>query len=155
MTANNYAPVAATMRCCSRWSTSIISSASTTRLGTRPAFRPIPREFVATLGERIRRCVSHEVFDVGQPVSVTASIGLAEYPLFRTGGQQLGWEQMLELADAALYWVKENGRDGWAALRPTAETDLDTLIAKLRLGAQALIDRGQLEIISSRVEVEV
>jgi diguanylate cyclase (GGDEF)-like protein len=113
-------------------------------------FRPIPREFVATLGERIRNCVSHEVFDVGQPVSVTASIGLAEYPQFRSGAQHRGWEQMLELADAALYWVKANGRDGWAALRPTCRTNMDTLASQLRLGAQALIDSGQLEIVSAR-----
>jgi diguanylate cyclase (GGDEF)-like protein len=118
-------------------------------------FRPIPREFVATLGERIRHCVSHEVFDVGQKVTVTASVGLAEYPLFRTGDQHLGWEQMLELADAALYWVKENGRNGWAALRPTAETDMSTLIDKLRSGAQGLVDSGQLEVIGSRVGVAV
>ncbi len=113
--------------------------------------RPVPRQFVATLGERIRQCVSDEVFDVGQPVTMTASIGLAEYPLFAEGGQQLGWEQMLELADAALYWVKEHGRDGWAALRPTTGADIDTLKTRLRLGAQALIDSGQLEIISSRM----
>jgi diguanylate cyclase (GGDEF)-like protein len=118
-------------------------------------FRPIPREFVATLGERIRQCVANEAFDVGQPVSVTASIGLAEYPLFRTGAQQLGWEQMLELADAALYWVKQNGRDGWAALRPTAQTDTSTLVDKLRLGAQGLVDGGQLEVLSSRARAAV
>jgi diguanylate cyclase (GGDEF)-like protein len=118
-------------------------------------FRPIPREFVCTLGERIRKCVADQTFDVGKQISLTCSIGLSEYPLFRGGGHQLGWEQMLELADAALYWVKEHGRDGWAALRPTAETDMATLMEQLRLGAQALIDSHQLEIVSSRSEVEV
>jgi diguanylate cyclase (GGDEF)-like protein len=117
-------------------------------------FRPIPREFVAALGERIRRCIADQVFDVGEPVSVTASIGLAEYPLFQSSDRRLGWEQMLELADAALYWVKQNGRDGWAALRPTAHTDLDTLMNLLRSGAQKLIDSQQLELISSKSRVE-
>jgi diguanylate cyclase (GGDEF)-like protein len=118
-------------------------------------FRPIPREFVATLGERIRRCVADQVFDVGQPVTLTCSIGLAEYPLFRAGDHQLDWEQMLELADAALYWVKENGRNGWAALRPTATTDMTVLMGQLRFGAQALIESRQLELISSRTVAPV
>ena len=85
-----------------------------------------------------------------QRVSLTCSIGLAEYPLFRDAQQQLGWEQMIELADAALYWVKHNGRDGWAALRPTPDTDLATLIGSLQSGAQSLIDNRRLVIVSSR-----
>ena len=115
-------------------------------------FRPIPRHFVPVLGERIRRSVADQAFDVGddQRVSLTCSIGLAEYPLFRDAQQQLGWEQMIELADAALYWVKHNGRDGWAALRPTPDTDLASLIGSLQSGAQALIDNRRLVIVSSR-----
>ena len=35
-----------------------------------------------------------------------------------------GWEQLVELADAALYWVKENGRNGWSALGPAPDGDL-------------------------------
>ena len=115
-------------------------------------FRPIPRQFVPVLGERIRRSVAEQVFDVGDELRVplTCSVGLAEYPLLRDPQQQLGWEQMVELADAALYWVKENGRNGWAELRPTQRTDLAGLIANLQFGAQALIDQGRLSILSAR-----
>ena len=114
-------------------------------------FRPIPRQYVAVLAERVRRSVAEQAFDVGngQHLPLTCSIGLAEYPLFRGDGQQLGWEQMVELADAALYWVKANGRDGWAELQPTGRTDLPTLITDLRSGAQALIDSGRLAVLTS------
>jgi diguanylate cyclase (GGDEF)-like protein len=115
-------------------------------------FRPMPQQAVSGLGERIRSRVAEHVFDVGDGVrvSLTCSIGLAEYPLFRDAPHELGWEQTVELADAALYWVKKNGRDGWAALRPTEEGIRDNLLRSLQAGAQALIDNRQLKIVSSR-----
>ena len=114
-------------------------------------FRPMPRKYVQVIGERIRRSVAEQRFDVGgdRHLPVTCSVGMAEYPLFRDAQQQLGWEQMVELADAALFWVKEHGRNGWAVLRPTQQTELSSLIRSLSAGAQGLIDNKRLEIISS------
>jgi diguanylate cyclase (GGDEF)-like protein len=115
-------------------------------------FRPMPRQSVPALGERIRRKVAEHVFDAGEGIHLplTCSIGLAEYPLFRDAPHELGWEQTVELADAALYWVKNNGRDGWAALRPSDYSDRASLLDSLQSGAQALIDNRQLKIISSQ-----
>ncbi len=114
-------------------------------------FRPMPREFVPVLGERIRSCVAEHRFAISEEleVPVTCSIGLSEYPLFRDRQQLLGWEAMIEIADAALYWAKQNGRDTWAVLRPTELTDLTSLPGNLQLGAQALVDSGQLMIVSA------
>ena len=118
-------------------------------------FRPVAQQFVAMLGERIRNSIAEQVFDLGDgvQVSITCSIGLSECALFRDEQHQVGWEQMIELADAALYWVKQNGRNGWAALRPTAKTDFTTVIGSLKNGAQTLIDGDRLSIISSKDEV--
>jgi hypothetical protein len=74
--------------------------------------------------------------------------------LFAGSSHGLDWEQMVELADAALYWVKHNGRDGWAALRPTATTNMHELMTRLKEGAAPLIDSGQLALISSVSPVE-
>jgi diguanylate cyclase (GGDEF)-like protein len=46
----------------------------------------------------------------GQNLSVTVSVGLAEYRI----GEE-GWEEFLQRADAAMYQAKHHGRDGWAA----------------------------------------
>jgi diguanylate cyclase (GGDEF)-like protein len=115
-------------------------------------FRPMPRETVPSLGERIRGKIAKQVFDVGDGLRLrlTCSVGVAEYPLFRDGQHPLGWEQTVELADAALYWVKNNGRNGWAALRPTEHSERSSLLQSLQAGAQALIDNRQLKIVSSR-----
>ena len=114
-------------------------------------FRPMPRQYVTVIGERIRHAVSVQLFDIGgdQRVPVTCSVGLAEFPLYRDAQQQMGWEQMVELADAALYLVKNNGRNGWAVLRPSRKAELSTLIRGLQGGAQPLIDNGRLELTSS------
>ena len=80
-------------------------------------FRPMPRQYVSTIGDRIRRCVTEHKFEIDENthLDITCSVGLSEYPIARDAEYQLAWEQMVELADAALYWIKRNGRDGWAA----------------------------------------
>ncbi|UUZ57428.1 GGDEF domain-containing protein [Massilia sp. H-1] len=117
--------------------------------------RPSTRQFVPVLGERIRRAVAEHSFDLGDGVhiSLSCSIGLAESGLYLNGQQSVGWEQLVELADAALYWTKENGRNGWAALRPRPNVDFAELIEKLHLGAQIMIDTGRVVLISSRDEL--
>jgi predicted signal transduction protein with EAL and GGDEF domain len=104
------------------------------------------------LGERIRRAIASHRFDLGDQVQVelTCSIGLSESGLYMDGQSAVGWEQLVELADAALYWVKENGRNGWSALRPLPQIDVAALIEKLHLGAQHMIDTQRVSLISSR-----
>ena len=115
-------------------------------------FRPVPHRHVPTLGERIRRIVEQHAFDAGggQALTLSCSIGLAEYPLSHEGGDRLGWEQVVELAEAALLWVKLNGRDGWAQLVPTTPAELVALLPRLPAETQALIDSGRLTLLSSR-----
>ncbi|MES2319033.1 MAG: diguanylate cyclase [Pseudomonadota bacterium] len=117
--------------------------------------RPSTRQFVPVLGERIRRAVADHSFDLGDGVhvSLTCSTGLAESGLYLNGMQSVGWEQLVELADAALYWVKENGRNGWSALRPNPNVNFAELVEKLHLGAQIMIDTNRVKLISSKDEM--
>ncbi|MBS0456535.1 MAG: diguanylate cyclase [Proteobacteria bacterium] len=114
-------------------------------------FRPMPGDAVPALGERIRRRVAERVYEVADDIALplNCSIGLAEYPILGDTGHELGWERAVELADAALYWVKNHGRDGWAILRPTPDADPAELLASLRAGSQSLLASPQLRIVSS------
>ncbi len=80
---------------------------------------------------------------------MTCSIGFIECPLFRDARGSLGWEQMVELADRALYFVKARGRNGWAAFRPLPDADLDGLLQVLKGDPAALLDSGKLELVVS------
>lgn len=98
-------------------------------------FRPTPQEHVPLLGDRLcRGCASHP-FDLGngRVLAVTCSVGLVEYPLFDDGENSLDWEQLMELADRALYRVKRAGRNGWGAYRPAAGLPMREVIDALKL----------------------
>ena len=116
-------------------------------------FRPMASDQLATIGERICGAVRSHGFDIGSgtPLHLTASVGFAEYPLFRDPSGGLDWQQMVELADQALYWVKRHGRDGWAAFRPTGRTDAGSVVGDLqKSGAEVLLRGGHLQLVSSR-----
>lgn len=115
-------------------------------------FRPMPKRNLQVIGDRLRDTVNAMVPDIGsgRTLKLTCSIGLAEYPLFHEQHSRSGWEVLIELADQALYFVKENGRDGWAAFRPTELTDVATLLADLREGPHGLIASGRLQVLGTK-----
>jgi diguanylate cyclase (GGDEF)-like protein len=95
-------------------------------------FRPMPRHELHALGRRICTAIAAEPVDVpGARLQVTASLGLIGYVPFPDAPELLGWEQLVSLADRALYEVKANGRNGWAlyeaAASPLPSLDPDLL----------------------------
>jgi diguanylate cyclase (GGDEF)-like protein len=114
-------------------------------------FRPMPNRHLPILGERIRSAIANHRFDIGgdEPLRLTCSIGFIECPLFRDARGSLGWEQMVELADRALYHVKAHGRNGWAAYRPLPNADLPGLLAALQGGDTDLLASGKFELVGS------
>lgn len=119
-------------------------------------FRPMPHRLLSTIGERLRSEIANHVFVLpdARTLRLTASIGMSEYPLFRDGEHRLGWQEMVELADRALYWVKHHGRNGWAALRPTASTRIATLLAQMREDLDMLLQSGQLRLLSAGADAQ-
>lgn len=114
-------------------------------------FRPMPGRHLDLIAERIRKAVATHAFriDAPEPLHLTCSIGLADYPVFSDDRLPLGWEATVELADLALYYVKRHGRNGWAAFRPTARTDPGSLLQELRSDSEGMIRAGRIEILSS------
>lgn len=111
--------------------------------------RRMPSEHAATLGERIRSAIAAHPFHApGTPsFNVMCSVGVAELNLLE---QQtpVTWEQIAAVADVALYWVKHNGRNGWAVMRPAGGGDMAGLAATSAEGAHALVASCRAELVS-------
>lgn len=77
------------------------------------------------MAERVRAAIAQQQFMLKdeEPVQVTCSVGVAAFPFYPDAPETLGWEQVVDLADRALYAVKNTGRNGWISLRGIEVTD--------------------------------
>jgi hypothetical protein len=68
--------------------------------------------------ERIRAAVAERPFDIGEGVGLTkqCSVGFACFPFVLDQPRAVGWEQVVGLADRALYAAKRGGRNAWVGL---------------------------------------
>jgi len=84
--------------------------------------RTTDRENATLLCNRVLEAVRDLPFDVGNGVQVhkTCSIGWAPYPWLQDDGVMLSMENVLELADKALYLAKREGRNRSYGLLPSA-----------------------------------
>jgi diguanylate cyclase (GGDEF)-like protein len=77
------------------------------------AARELARDGIAILAERIRSRIADHPFPLrsGKVLRVTCSIGFSLFPFSPQHPELLGWEQVLGLADHALYQAKAQGRN--------------------------------------------
>ncbi len=83
--------------------------------------RETNREYAANLAERLRHSLSDRVFPVGdgQVARITTSVGYASYPFIKERPDLFSWEEVLGVADAAMYEAKEK-RNTWIGLEGLA-----------------------------------
>ena len=95
--------------------------------------RGLPRERAAELAERARVAVAEAPFvlEDGTRVARSCSVGFAAFPLARAQPAALNWTEVVDLADAALFVVKRQGRDGWLGLVEAQGRDAPALRAGL------------------------
>lgn len=86
------------------------------------------------LAERIRRAVETQPvsLDAGRKVSMTCSIGFACYPFSPEHPEVGHWEDVLGLADAALYAAKRAGKNAWIGIGCPREASERLAAALLR-----------------------
>jgi diguanylate cyclase (GGDEF)-like protein len=104
----------------------------------------------AQVAERIRAAVEAHDFILadGTVLRRTVSIGFAFYPF--TAGQPdlFEWQKVIDLADLAMYAAKRGGRNAWIGIVAAPEADPVRLQAGVPHGLQALLDEGQVQILS-------
>jgi diguanylate cyclase (GGDEF)-like protein len=85
--------------------------------------RQVNRQHVADVGGRVLREVRAANFDIGgrERISMTCSVGWSFYPFGVEDPEIVTWEEMVRLADAALYIAKNAGRNLSIGIVPADE----------------------------------
>jgi diguanylate cyclase (GGDEF)-like protein len=113
-------------------------------------------EGVTSLAERIRSEIENHPFVLpeGQVVHTTCSIGIACYPFQRTDLEALSWDQVINVADVALYTAKRSGRNAWVGLFSTDSTEAKGLLRVIRESPGDLVEAGAIEVRTSITDEE-
>ncbi len=83
------------------------------------------RRTAPDLAEKIRAAIAGHEFrlDGGTVLRRTASIGFAVYPFAPRLPRAAGWQEIVALADLALYAAKRSGRDRWVGIEAGEAAD--------------------------------
>lgn len=105
----------------------------------------------AAMAERIRRAIADAPvhLDSGWTLQVTASIGLAPWPLSSRWPALGDWEQSVSVADRALYAAKSGGKNAWVAVLPGPEVDRSSVRSLLGGAAPDALRPGALRVLHS------
>lgn len=92
------------------------------------------------LAERIREAIAEHRFAIPEtdPLRLSCSIGFACYPFLLRSPHLISWEQVITIADRALYLAKQRGRNQWVGIQPTAKADEQVAHQPLVLLARSL-----------------
>jgi diguanylate cyclase (GGDEF)-like protein len=81
--------------------------------------RYVDRNKINIMVERFRAAVASHIFILNENMSIkcTCSIGFAAYPFVQNSPKAFSWEQVIDIADTALYTAKEKQRNAWVGLK--------------------------------------
>ncbi len=97
---------------------------------------------------RLSGSVANALFPVGngRVARTTTSIGFARFPFVKTAPRHLSWEQVLNVADHAMYAAKEQ-RNTYVGYEATAKTLLcDDLLLAISRDVEELVEDGMLAV---------
>ena len=98
--------------------------------------------------EKIRKNIESYNFKIsqGRAIKITCTIGLINYPFFNSSKEFLKFDQVLLLADKAMYYGKENGRNkSVKTSSPYTEKNAEKIIHEILIDLNRAIAKRQIE----------
>ena len=119
--------------------------------------RATHRDDAKVVAERIRKAVARRPFILadGTALNKTCSIGFACFPFVQEEPRLLSWSEVVELADRGLYLVKRSGRDGWAGIYSTSETQFGDLFPRVMNQLGQMIVEGEARLVTNLQNVQI
>ncbi len=105
-------------------------------------------EGVEVVPERVRSLIEEASFELGdgQVARITCSIGFTCYPACSAEMLGLSLEQVVSLADKALYSAKKAGRNAWVGLLGTSATSVEGVLETLQTDPDTAPRDGLFEV---------
>lgn len=105
---------------------------------------------LTTLAERIRVATERNIFELsdGRVLRCTCSIGFSTYPYDLENPDGIEWDEVINLADRALYIAKTESRNAWVGVHATAVTETKA-IRDAHYDLDSLVANGTLALTSS------
>ena len=110
------------------------------------------REEAPLMAERIRKNIEKQDFVLldGKILKKTCSIGFACFPFLPNYPLELSWEQVIDIADHALYAAKKSGRNRSVGLSASADTAREHLHHRISGDLNLMIRNNEMQVIAAQ-----
>jgi len=106
------------------------------------------------MAERIRSIMEEQEYllESGERIRWTCSVGYAAFPFQLEDPTWMGWERVVEVADACLYLAKKSGRNAWVGAQALPGLQRAVHGPRLPWELPELRAEGAVELQASRAE---